>query len=64
MSEQAPRLLFRKSSYSANSVNCVEVADTTDGAAVRDSKNPQLGILSVAAPEWAAFLSSVKRGEV
>ncbi|GHD32413.1 hypothetical protein GCM10007147_36010 [Nocardiopsis kunsanensis] len=53
-------LLFRKSSYSANAAECVEVADTDSGAAVRDSKNPEHGHLSFAATEWQAFLGDVK----
>jgi hypothetical protein len=33
-------LRWRKSSYSAGGQQCVEVARTSTGAAVRDSKNP------------------------
>ncbi|MGW9348023.1 DUF397 domain-containing protein [Nocardiopsis flavescens] len=46
---------FRKSSYSAQDQNCVEVADLPSGATVRDSKNPDNG-LPFPASEWAAFL--------
>ncbi|WP_246335295.1 DUF397 domain-containing protein [Spinactinospora alkalitolerans] len=31
---------------------------------MRDSKNPEAGHLSLAAPEWSAFLTAVKRGEL
>lgn len=60
-----PRPLdFRKSSYSANSANCVEVADTATGAAVRDSKHPDAGHLMFTATEWQAFLGDVKSAQL
>lgn len=34
---------WRKSSFSGNTGNCVEVAVTKSGVAVRDSKNPHDG---------------------
>uniref|UniRef100_UPI003EBA8CB2 DUF397 domain-containing protein n=1 Tax=Nocardiopsis synnemataformans TaxID=61305 RepID=UPI003EBA8CB2 len=46
---------FRKSSYSTSGENCVEVAELPTGAAIRDSKHPELGFLPVGAGEWAAF---------
>ena len=46
---------FRKSSYSSSGENCVEVADLPTGAAIRDSKHPELGFLPVGASEWTAF---------
>ncbi|MFL1427910.1 MULTISPECIES: DUF397 domain-containing protein [unclassified Nocardiopsis] len=51
--------LFHKSSYSANSANCVEVAEGVTGAAVRDSKHPDLGYLGFAASEWTALLGAL-----
>ncbi|WP_150250995.1 DUF397 domain-containing protein [Nocardiopsis deserti] len=54
-------LNFRKSSYSQpTSGNCVEVADTGTGAAVRDTQNRHLGHLEAPSAEWAAFLTSVR----
>ncbi|WP_017541305.1 DUF397 domain-containing protein, partial [Nocardiopsis halophila] len=47
---------WRKSSYSGNRNNCVEVADLPSGAAVRDSQHPDAGHLMFAATEWQAFL--------
>ena len=48
---------FRKSSHSsAQSQNCVEVADLPCGAAVRDSKHPDAGHLPFPSPEWTGFL--------
>lgn len=54
-------LTFRKSSYStAQSQNCVEVADLPCGAAVRDSKNPSKGHVPFPSAEWTAFLHSAR----
>ncbi|GAA1994495.1 DUF397 domain-containing protein [Nocardiopsis rhodophaea] len=54
-------LTFRKSSYSQGGrEDCVEVADLTGGAALRDSKHPHLGHLAFSASEWRAFLTDVK----
>lgn len=58
-------LKFRKSSYSApRREDCVEVADLPAGAAVRDSKHPELGHLSFGASEWSAFLQATRTGEL
>ena len=58
-------LQWRKSSYSGNQGgNCVEVAQVADGGrAVRDSKDPQGGVLVFTVSEWAAFLDGAKTGE-
>ena len=53
---QNQNLTFRKSSYSATANDCVEVADTGTGTAVRDTKNRSAGHLSFDAHEWEAFL--------
>ncbi|MFE6385135.1 DUF397 domain-containing protein [Nocardiopsis dassonvillei] len=50
-------LVFRKSSYSGQAPNCVEVADLPHGTAVRDSKHPTHGHLPFPAAEWNAFLT-------
>jgi hypothetical protein len=48
---------FRKSSYSGQQGNCVEVAPTTaDGRAVRDSKLQDGPLLTVSREGWHAFL--------
>ncbi|MEV0702104.1 DUF397 domain-containing protein [Saccharopolyspora sp. NPDC050389] len=52
--------LWRKSSRSGSVHNCVEVALTSDAAAVRDSKNPDGGILAFSNRRWRSFLSAVK----
>ncbi|MCY9785449.1 DUF397 domain-containing protein [Nocardiopsis sp. EMB25] len=54
-------LTFRKSSHSDRS-DCVEVADLLTGAAVRDTRNRQLGHISfVDSAEWRAFLAAVQQ---
>ncbi|MFJ9020907.1 DUF397 domain-containing protein [Streptomyces sp. NPDC102259] len=48
---------FRKSSYSAQQGDCVEVAPTaTGGRAVRDSKEPDGPLLAVSGESWRAFV--------
>ncbi|MBB5807498.1 hypothetical protein F4560_007266 [Saccharothrix ecbatanensis] len=52
---------WRKSSRSAGSGECVEIA--RPGAPIvglRDSKNPQAGHLRVSGPAFAAFLNVIK----
>ncbi|MFC5954613.1 DUF397 domain-containing protein [Streptomyces pratens] len=49
--------LFRKSSYSSQQGECVEIADTADhGRAVRDSKQQDGPLLTVSREGWQAFL--------
>ncbi|MET8151232.1 DUF397 domain-containing protein [Actinoplanes sp. NPDC049668] len=43
--------------------NCVEVALLEDGAAVRDSKDPNGPALIFTTAEWAAFVGGAKDGE-
>ena len=47
---------WHKSTYSAAADNCVEVAETASGAAVRDTGNRELGHLDFTRKEWAALL--------
>lgn len=53
---------WRKSSYSGTSTNCVEVADIGNGAAVRDTKHRDLGMLIFPSAEWQALLSTTQNG--
>ncbi|WP_338781273.1 DUF397 domain-containing protein [Streptomyces sp. DG1A-41] len=52
---------WRKSSYSGNTGgDCVEVVDLgLPGVAVRDSKKPEVGILTVSPEAYAAFVMYV-----
>jgi Domain of unknown function (DUF397) len=56
------RAQWRKSSYSGNSGNCVEVADLGHGVAVRDSKDSGGAVLVVTPSAWAALLHDTKLG--
>lgn len=52
-----------KSSYSSDDGNCVEIAQLPDGRAVRDSKDPEDGMLRFTHAQWAAFTARVKSGQ-
>lgn len=62
MSQRYPDARWRKSTRSGDG-NCVEVADVTEGTAVRDSKDPTGPVLVFTGAEWAAFVAGVKDGE-
>jgi Domain of unknown function (DUF397) len=49
-------LPWRKSSYSGTETNCVELADGTEHIAVRDSKNPDGGVLVFPRPALDTLL--------
>jgi hypothetical protein len=55
---------WRKSSYSGQGANCVEVAALRDGTAVRDSKDSEGPALRFTADAWRAFIGAVKSGHV
>jgi Domain of unknown function (DUF397) len=52
---------WKKSSYSTQTDNCVEVCVTSGGAAVRDTKARDGGHISVPAVAWTAFLASATK---
>lgn len=57
-------LRWWKSSRSGNQGGaCVEVATSGDNWFVRDSKDPDSGVLTVSAAAWQAFVSSVRDSE-
>lgn len=57
------RGVWRKSSYSQpTQSDCVEVARAGSAKAVRDSKNPEGGILTLERDVWAAMVSQIKQG--
>lgn len=66
MITQRPELagaVWRVSSYSGNSGNCVVVAMLDHGdRAVRDSKHPDGPILTCTAAAWAVFTAGVRSG--
>jgi hypothetical protein len=59
-----PGASWRKSSYSANGANCVEIVSTLPGVvAVRDSKDRDGATLVTSGHAWSAFVAGIKRGE-
>ena len=55
------RAEWRKSSYSSQSGNCVEIATNLSGmVAVRDSKNRQGPILVIGHEDWQAITRQIK----
>jgi hypothetical protein len=51
-----------KSTRSAANGNCVEVAQTVTGVAVRDSKNPDGPVLQFSTETWQGFVDGVRTG--
>jgi hypothetical protein len=55
---------WKKSSWSAENGNCVEVAELPGGnIGVRDSKAPECPVLVFALADWSSFIIGVKAGE-
>ncbi|MET0236099.1 MAG: DUF397 domain-containing protein [Kibdelosporangium sp.] len=54
-------LTWRKSRFSGNGDDswCVEVGRLEAGAAVRDSKSPESGLLTFPAAPWGTFLNTL-----
>jgi hypothetical protein len=57
-------IIWRKSTASGASGECVEVAVVDDSVRIRNSRDPLSSLLSFTRQEWAAFLESVKNGGV
>ncbi|TDB84317.1 DUF397 domain-containing protein [Actinomadura sp. KC216] len=55
--------LWRKSTRSAGTGDCVEVADVAEGVAVRDSKDPSGPKLTLTLNAWRGLLRDVKAEE-
>lgn len=51
---------WRKPNRSGKVSNCVEVGRVSGGAAVRDTKNRDLGYFTATTEQWQAFVSSIK----
>ncbi|TWJ06452.1 uncharacterized protein DUF397 [Stackebrandtia albiflava] len=55
------RMTWRKSSRSGdNAGNCVEVSALNDHIAVRDSKNPALGLLYCSRADWRGLTTALR----
>lgn len=59
---EPPTRAWRKATYSANVVNCVEFAERHDSCAVRDSKDPTGPALACSPAQWTAFTAAITRG--
>ena len=57
------RAEWKKSTRSGGNGDCVEVAITDEGVAVRDTKDRDGGTQIYTRAEWAAFVDGVKGGE-
>lgn len=57
-----PPVRWRKASGSNQGADCVEVADLSDGVAVRDSKDPDGPMLTLTRCGWAELAAMVKAG--
>jgi hypothetical protein len=51
---------WRKSSHSADSANCVEIAFADRRVGTRDSKNTDGLVLTYPAVTWSAFLTGLR----
>ncbi|MGH3564703.1 MAG: DUF397 domain-containing protein [Pseudonocardia sp.] len=54
---------WRKSSFSTDQANCVEVAFLDAAVAVRHSKHPTDAALAVTPKAWTAFTTAIRNGE-
>ncbi|WP_197321952.1 DUF397 domain-containing protein [Saccharomonospora sp. NB11] len=54
---------WRKSSFSAQTDNCVEFRRIEGGVEVRNSKRPDEASVKYTDSEWRAFVAGVKAGE-
>lgn len=57
-------LRWRKAAASTANGNCVELAPTQDGVAMRDSKDPDGPVLRLSREGMAALLARAKAGEL
>lgn len=56
------RTAFRKSSHSEGANGCVETCVRDARHLVRDSKDPEGGVLALKRDVWAAMVSQIKLG--
>jgi hypothetical protein len=55
---------WKKSTFSSNGVDCVEIATTSDAALIRNSQHPDRGALTLPSPVLAAFVAACRAGEL
>lgn len=63
MMNDVPAPLVWRTSQRCDSANCVEVARTTDGMAMRDSKNIEGPILRFGSTAWSHFIDGIRTGK-
>jgi hypothetical protein len=61
---RTPSLTWRKSSYSVDGPQCVELADTGATVLVRDSKHPDHGHLTLNPTTITALVAAAKTGQL
>lgn len=64
MSPDLLAAVWRKSSYSGEAGDCVEVASLSKLTVIRDSKKPDGGTLVLDERTWAGLLSAVRSGQL
>ncbi|MEV6350048.1 DUF397 domain-containing protein [Actinoplanes sp. NPDC051851] len=60
--EQSVDVDWQTSTFCATA-NCVQVAQNDDTIMVRDSKDPEGGVLRYTPDEWSAFLDGIVNGD-
>ena len=63
MTHDPNRLRWRKSQFSGANADCVEVAETATGVAIRDSEDPDGPWLNFTRRRFEVFLQGCKAGE-
>ncbi|OPC83974.1 hypothetical protein B4N89_26285 [Embleya scabrispora] len=53
-------LTWRKSTFSGANDDCVETAPTSTTMAIRDSKDPSVGLLAVPKGSWTCLTEALK----
>jgi hypothetical protein len=56
--------VWRKSTYSGQDGNCVEICDVPGSVGIRDSKSPDRAVLRSTRRDWAAFIREAKAGNL
>ncbi len=51
---------WRTSTHSSGNGNCVEVAEPGSAVLIRDSKDPDGGVLEFSPTSWSTFLAGIK----